>query len=266
MRISKNLERITRTPIALLPRSYGPIIATANKFLAGCLDLGDLCPEPEPIYEQEGSVAIINIKGVILPTCCEMEKMMGAVSLKEVRCAIKQAKDNKECSHVIFNINSPGGTVTGVAQTAKAMLDLAKSKTTSCFVDELCCSAGYWLAAQTGEILCSESAELGSIGVYLAFLTEEKGLIMSGITPEVIQAGKFKTLGISCKDLTTEQRNYLQAGVDKTYAAFQSAIAGRKLAEDTQQGETYDGLEAVSLSLADGIQEDLDELISAYQK
>lgn len=264
MNYARTIQKLNLRPLALMPEAYHTIMQTAEDIMRADIDLEDIFGKPEDMYQENGSVAIVSVSGVILPNCTKFERMLGAVSLKEVRAAIKQAKDS-DAKSVVVKFNTPGGSVTGVEQTAKALKDLAKSKPTTAYVEELCASAGYWLAAQCGEILCSESAELGSIGVYLAFLTMERGLVAGGITPEVIKAGKYKTLGIKVKDLTDEERAYLQAGVDETYGKFKGAVAGRGLDEDTMQGEVYDGLKAVELKLADGIQDDLNELIQALQ-
>jgi protease-4 len=126
-------------------------------------------------------------------------------------------------------------------------------------------SAAYWLGAQCKNILVSQSAVVGSIGVYIAFLTFEKHLALEGIEAEVIQAGKYKTLGINLKDLTQEEREYLQSHVDKTYSEFKAALGGRNLDDETMQGETYDGENALKLKLVDGIQDSFEDLITMLQ-
>jgi signal peptide peptidase SppA len=245
-----------------MPDAYKAIVDTAESIIKADVDFDELFEMPEALYQEQGSVAVITISGVILPSATKFEQLMGAVSLKDVRKAIKQAKDS-EATSVIVRFNSPGGVVTGLEQTARALKELSDAKPTTAYVEELCASAAYWLAAQCGEILVSESAEVGSIGVYLAFLTMERGLVMQGVTPEVIKAGKYKTLGIAVKDLSDEEREYLQAGVDETYEKFKSAVSVRGLDESTMQGEVYEGVKAVELKLADGIQDDYEELVKA---
>lgn len=262
MQYARTLQKLHMRPLALMPDAYKTIMDTAESIMQADADFDDLFELPGDLYQEQGKVGIITISGVILPSANKFEQLMGAVSLKEVRKAIKQAKES-DVSSVIVRFNSPGGVVTGLEQTARALADLTATKPTTAHVEELCASAAYWLAAQCSEILVSESAEVGSIGVYLAFLTMERGLVMQGVTPEVIKAGKYKTLGIAVKDLSDEEREYLQAGVDETYAKFKAAVAGRGLDDSTMQGEVFDGVKAVELKLADGIQEDFEELVIA---
>jgi protease-4 len=263
MKYASFLHKLNNQPVAILSEYHKATIESAKDLLAG--DFTDLFDDVIPVYEEKGNVSIINICGVILPSCSKFEKMLGATSCKEIRGAINQAKKSNATS-VIFNINSPGGVVQGIEETAKAINNLNKTKDTYTFCDELMASAGYWLGAQSKNVFVSESASVGSIGVYLSLLTFEKNLAMQGIEAEIIKAGKYKTLGIAAKDLTDEERNYLQEGVNDTYARFQKALSHRELPDEVMQGEVYDGKTAVKNNLADAILSDLDGLVSYLNK
>jgi signal peptide peptidase SppA len=259
MNYARTLQKLQSNPLALMPEAYRTILSSAEDMIRGDIDLEDIFGPQLPAFEQVGKVGIVNVSGVILPSATKFEQLLGAASLKDIRGAIKLAKNTESVEHVIVRFNTPGGSVVGLEQTAKALKAIGKP--TTAHVDELCASAGYWLAAQCDEILASESAQIGSIGVYMAFLTMERGLIAQGVTPEVIQAGKYKTLGIAIKDLTDEDRAYLQASIDETKVAFEAAVSSRKLSEDTMQGEVYEGEKALELNLIDGLQDDFEELI-----
>jgi len=263
MKYAKLLQTLNTKPVAILPEAHKYILETADNVIAGSCDFNDLFDDVLPVFEDKGKVAVINIQGVILPNCTKFEKLLGATSAKEIRQAIKQAK-NSQAETVIFYINSAGGAVQGIQETAKAIQDLKKTKTTIAYTDDLMCSAAYWLGAQCHNVFASESAEIGSIGVYLSILTLEKSLAMQGIEANVIQAGKYKTLGIACKDLTPEEISYLQEGVNSSYADFKAAVAHRGLEDETMQGESYDGINAVENKLVDGNLADLNDLINYY--
>ncbi len=264
MKYANLIQKLNSKPVAILQESHKYILETAENVLQSACDLTDLFDDVLPVYEERGNVAIINIQGIILPSCSKFEKMLGCCSCKDIRAAIKQAK-NSQAQNVILNINSAGGVVQGVEETAKAIQDLNQTKDTTTYCDELMASAAYWLGAQSKSVLCSESAMVGSIGVYLAILTMEKNLAMQGVEANIIQAGKYKTLGISCKDLTDEEKAYLQDGVNKTYKEFKAAVAHRNLADETMQGEVYDGDDAESLNLVDGNLNDFDGLVAFLQ-
>lgn len=264
MKYAKLINRLNNQAVAMLPEYHKAILESASEIIAGDFCMEDLFDDVPPMFEEKGNVAVININGIILPTCSKFEKMLGACSCKDIRAAIKQAKASK-ADNVIFNICSAGGVVQGIKETAKAIQDLNKTKDTVTYCDDLMASAAYWLGAQSKTVLCSESAEVGSIGVYLAIVTMEKCLAMQGIEANVIQAGKYKTLGIACKDLTDEEKAYLQEGVNATYEEFKASVASRGLDDSTMQGECYEGEQAVSLKLVDGIVNDMGDLVTLMQ-
>lgn len=221
----------------------------------------DLLDEVPATYNPLGDVTVINVSGILIPRASKFEKLLGYSGYKDIRDALKKAKADTS-STVVLHFDSPGGTVDGVKETAKLIKELSYTKDVVAYTEGLLCSAAYWLAAQCGGIFSSESAEIGSIGVYTAFLTYGRALENEGITAEVIQAGKFKTLGTALKDLTEEERAMLQASVDSTYQTFLNAVAHRNLDESITQGLTYDGVEAYANNLVDGHVSSVEELLS----
>lgn len=260
MKYANLIKKLNNQTVSILPDMHKAILENAESLVAGGFDITELFDDVKPVYEEFGNVAVINIEGVIYPTATKFEKLLGAVSCKEIRGAIKKAKASK-VQNVILNINSPGGVVQGVPETAQAIRDLGKIKETYAYCDDTMASAAYWLGAQANSILVSPSAIVGSIGVYLAILTMEKNLAMQGIEATVLKAGKYKTLGIACKDLTDEEKAYLQAGVDETYQQFKAAVSHRNLSEDAMQGEVYESEKAKALGLIDAFQDGVEDLI-----
>ena len=264
MKYASFLHKLTQKPVAMLPSYHKAILDSAEALVQGC-DLEDLFGEDDcEMYQTVGNVDIITISGVILPTACKFEKMLGAVSLKEVRAALKLAQ-RSPATTLILNINSPGGCSTGLEETAKAIQKVNAVKDTVAYTDGDMCSAAYWLGAQCKTVLSSESANVGSIGVYIALLTIQKSLEMQGITGELIKCGKWKALGIPMKDLTDEERAFLQAEVDDAYEDFKLAVASRGLLDEVMQGQSYEGEDAYTVNLTDGIQNDFDQLVAFLQ-
>ena len=263
MKYAQTIRKLQNQPVAILPDHHRAILETAHEVIAGEYDPKELF-EVEPVYQQVGGVAIINICGTILPTCSKLEKMLGAVSCKEIRVAVQRSQQDADIKAVIFNIESGGGVVQGVPETGEAIKALSAIKPTMTYTGECMASAAYWLGAQAGSIIASPSAMIGSIGVYLSVLTMEKSLALEGVEVTILRAGKYKTLGISAKDLTAEEKEDLQEGVDKTYADFVAAVSHRGLATETMQGEVYDAIEAANLKLIDGTQTDLADIVNHF--
>ena len=143
---------------------------------------------------------------------------------------------------------------------------LTEAKPVFAFTDSQMCSGAYWLASQCRSIIATPSADIGSIGVYCALVDESRALEMEGIKVNAVSAGGFKLAGAPFKPLTDDERAMFQAGVDKIYSRFTSAVTTKR-AVDIQavQAKVLDGEEAVAAHLADGLVNDLDQFLSLVQ-
>jgi protease-4 len=198
------------------------------------------------ICEQRGDVAIIHVSGVIDKAISDADMdCYGGLDLRDVDAAISLAEADPIISRVVFAFDTPGGSTTGVAETAQRIARLAMTKEVHAYTDSMCCSAGMWLASQADHIVATPSAIVGSIGVYIALLDESEALAMDGYKVELIKAGQFKAMGASFKPLSDDERALLRATVDQTYDAFRTAItAKRDVPQEAMEGQWYDGHQA----------------------
>ena len=116
-------------------------------------------------------------------------------------------------------------------------------------------SAAYWLAAPADAIVVGRTANVGSIGVYTVIADSSDYYKRMGIDVELIKAGRLKGIGVDGIGITDEGRAYLQARVDKVYQQFTGAVRANRtgVADETMQGQAFDGDDAVALNLADRI-------------
>jgi signal peptide peptidase SppA len=256
------IEKIYREPWAIKPTTHHAIQSSLAAALNGeqlPSDLEEM--EEEYEYSQEG-ISIIPISGIIGKHLSLVESSCGGVDVDSVSLALDAAVADSSSSILLY-IDSAGGTVTGVPELAHKIKEASKVKNVIAYTDSLCASAAYWLASQANAVYCSTSAEVGSIGVYMAMLDESKKLEEEGITVNTFSAGKYKLAGSSWKAMTEEERKMFQEDVDYWYALFtRDVLAGRKLDESTMQGQTFVGEKAVELNLVDGIVDSIDELLN----
>lgn len=261
------ISKVYRQPWAILQERFLAIERALESRLAGETAAAvatddDVDEKPEP--EKDGKTAIIPIHGIIGKHLSNFEMMCGGCSLDMVDQWLKVAT-GAETNRVILDIRSPGGTVTGVPETARRIAALADEKEVIAFSDSEMCSAAYWLASQAREIIVTESAAIGSIGVYMALLDKTRMLDDAGVKVNAISAGKYKLMGASFKPLTDEERTILQAEVDKCYEAFKESVTRTRAVEDhDMQGQLFDGAQAVEVHLADDMVESIDDVI--YRK
>jgi signal peptide peptidase SppA len=219
------------------------------------------------IYQRRGSVAVITIDGVIDKRLSDFDmECYGGVDLSDVDEALAYAATDARVSTVVLDIHSPGGSVVGVHETYTRIMQLAETKEIHAYVNAMACSAGYYLASAADYIAAAPSAIVGSIGVYMALLDASRWYENEGLKINVMQAGKWKTMGAEWKKLEDDEREKLQAGVIALHVQFKAAVNAKRpqVAADSMEGQWMTGEEGMELGLVDELTgATLDEYVSA---
>jgi signal peptide peptidase SppA len=167
----------------------------------------------------------------------------------------------------VFDVDSPGGTVTGVPELAAEIFAARGKKPIVAVANGMAASAAIWLATAADQVVCIPSGEVGSIGVYCAHQDVSAAMEKAGVSITFIKAGKFKTEGNPYEPANAEYFAYQQKGVDDTYQDFLAAVAkGRgvsveKVEADFGQGRMLSAKDALAAGLIDRIAT-LDEVVS----
>lgn len=180
-----------------------------------------------PSVTQGNGVAVIPIRGVIAHRMGSMDDTSGGTSCERISAMLAQVSSDASIGTVVFDIDSPGGTVTGVSELAGKMYE-TRGRGTQRFIAQvngLAASAAYWLAAQCDEIVSIPSGTAGSIGVFTAHEDLSAALEKEGVKVTLISAGKYKTAGNPLEPLSDEERAVLQARVDAAYGQFVADVA-----------------------------------------
>lgn len=110
------------------------------------------------------------------------------------------------------------------------------------YADGLVCSAAYWIASQASAIYAMPSAEVGSIGAYMAIMDYTRAAEMEGIRVEMFRSGKHKGMGYPGTSLRDDQREMLQAQVMDIAAKFKAAVRsgrGKPIDDECMQGQSF---------------------------
>jgi signal peptide peptidase SppA len=209
-----------------------------------------------------GSVGVIPIVGIISHRLSLMSDMSGpgvGASIQRLSAQFSQALDDVNCKSIVFDVDSPGGSVDGVMELASFVYSARSYKNVFAVVNSMACSAAYWLASAASKVIISPSGQCGSIGVYMTHQDESEALAKDGIKITLIKAGKYKTEGNSAEPLSDEARAAFQSKVDSYYGMFVQAVAkNRKTAESAVrsgygQGRSVLAGDAVKQDLADRV-------------
>jgi len=162
-------------------KSYLAKIESVDADKIKAFDLGSVL-EKKDIMEISDGKAFININGVLSNEPASfIEKMFGIQKTEyvDIRNSIAKAEADKDVKEIVFNFNTPGGSVDGVDETWQAIMDCEK-KTTAINCG-LMASAGYYLASGCEKIYSkSDANETGSIGVVVEYVDSTKAMNDAG--------------------------------------------------------------------------------------
>ena len=216
-----------------------------------------------------GPVGVVRIRGIIQPRPTFFSLMFGGGGggLVGLRRELQALVDNEAISTIVLDIDSPGGSVALVAETADFIAEVAAVKTVIAVSNVGMASAAYWLGSQATELVVTPSGRVGSIGTVLCHYDFSQANEKQGVVRTYIHAGKYKVEGNADEPLDGEAEAELQRGVDDYQALFTAAVArGRGVSEATVdeefgQGRMFTAQRAVDAGLADRVAS-LDEVLA----
>lgn len=211
--------------------------------------------------KQVSDTVIIPVHGVIVPHASDLGMSECGCPLDDLNLAIDTAEQDTNIKTVIYDFDTPGGTVTGIPETGRKMRNSRKQ--TIGYNGSQCCSGGLWLAAQCQRFYATQSSRTGSVGVYTMCLDLTGAMKQDGIKVNAIHAGKYKLMGAPWKVMTQEEKDILQGRVNKIFSQFCEAMESYRVVNDENFGSglTFDGEESAALGFTDGCVESLDDIL-----
>ena len=218
--------------------------------------------------KRTGVTAVIPIYGVIMPHASIMDQMSGASSLDQIRGDFRDAMADEDVARIVFDIDSPGGSVEGVEEFADEVRSQRGVKPITAVANYLMASAAYWIGSQADEVIASPSSMVGSIGVYAIHQDMSGAYELLGVRPTLIKAGKFKAEGIDFEPLGEEARAHFQESVDDSYDAFIAGVSkGRGVTGATVRNGYGEGRALTAKrAKAAGLVDRVDTLDGAFAK
>ena len=201
---------------------------------------------------KEDKIVIIPIQGTISNMGSDLPFSSSQITSESIINSIKKAQENNNIKAVIFEINSPGGTVLASKEIADAVKKLNKPKVA--LIRDVGASGAYWIASSADKIIADPLSITGSVGVISSYLELSDLLNRYGINYERLVVGKYKDIGTPYKDLTEEERNLLQNKINKIDKFFLNEVKINRNLRDTKKietGEFFLGSEAKEIGLID---------------
>lgn len=235
---------------------YDPALALCEEHLARFAVMAARAGDAEPT--RQGRVAVLPISGPLLPR--GGQSFFGSWrGMDSIRGQLATLADDDDVSAIVLDIDSPGGTVAGTAETAAAVRAAAAKKKVIAVANPLAASAAYWIGSQASEFVAAPGADLGSIGVLAMHTDISKALADAGVAVNVIRSAKYKGEGMPFSPLSDDTRAFMQSKVDDAHSDFvRDVAAGRGVTqtavrENFGEGRVVNATSAVKRGMADRI-------------
>jgi len=267
------VRRVYETPWAILPEKLEEITELIDLRAAG----ETFTPEEIAARigrgggggsaESTGQVAVLNLFGVIAQRMNAMEEISGGTSTEMFGKAFDEAVANENISAIVINVDSPGGTVTGVPELAAKIYAARGSKRIIAVANSLMASAAYWVASAADEIVGQPSSYSGSLGVLTVHTDRTEADAQDGIKHTVIRSSAHKAERNPYEPLSEEALKHTQERVNKIHADFIGAVATHRGASvetvqrDYGQGRVLLADEALAVGMIDRV-ETLEQVLS----
>jgi signal peptide peptidase SppA len=261
-------------PWAILPAVHAEFGMLYRNYVTGNLPLaaipaaleksGEACHGINYQADHASGIALVSMSGAIVKRAPDTLCGPPTIDLTAFDALLDDIAADSLISTLILDLNSPGGMMIGLQETAGRLRELsAQGIRTIAYTDYQMCSAAYYLAAACDEIYCAPTAIIGSIGVYCAGLDDSRAWEMEGMELILAKSGNLKAMGHPGKAWSAEERQWLQTMADSSGAEFRNWVTSRRGAvpEEAMQGQYYFAQYAAP-ALLDGLYRDIPALLA----
>lgn len=177
------------------------------------------------------------------------------VSADEIVDQIERADEDRGAQALLLRVNTPGGEIVPSDDIRRAAVEF--DGPVLAYTDDICASGGYWIASGCDEIWAHRASLVGSIGVIGSRPNVSELADELGVSYERFAAGKYKDAGTPLKELSNDDRAYLQGIIDDFYDDFVERVAeGRALDPEAirdTEARVYLGSNAGEVGLVDEV-------------
>lgn len=222
---------------------------------AYAISTSDDAYDSERPYKVINGIALYDIKGKMLSSGNWITQFLGIPTYDEIANTLAQMAEDEEVEQVLVHMDTPGGNVAGISDVSDAWRRLNAVKPITVHTPGILASAGIWIASNSSKIYASETADVGSIGVIIQHLSYQEALKKEGIDVTQIKSAPMKHIGSPAKNLTTEDKEYLQKKVDESDALFKKQLYTTRpqILTEAFSGATFSASESQRLGLIDGV-------------
>lgn len=247
-RASAHARWLSADSIALRPDAAAQL-AAGPVLLAGWMDEDDG-------YEIVGGVAVVPIVGALMDRA--MWRWWDGYDAIQKR--VEAAHADPAVRAVMLDLDSPGGMVAGLLDCMRALraAKAGSKKRMTAWVGSGAYSAAYGLASTCDEIVMSDTAGVGSVGVIASLMSRVDQLAKDGIDVRIASSGVEKTDGHPAVPISDGAVGRLRARVGELAGMFFAEVGAGRSALTSEALTALDGgvrygRAAIAAGLADRI-------------
>lgn len=212
-------------------------------------------------------IVVIPVRGVISSS---VPGRSGTSMVEEIKIQLRQAANDPKVKAIVLAVDSPGGEVTAsdiLYNAVRRVRDQSK-KPVVVSMGSMATSGGYYTACGGSFLMANPTTFTGSIGVIIQSFRYDALLNKIGLAPVTFKSGAFKDMLSGTREMTPEEKAYIQNLVMETYGIFLGVVARErhldeaKLKAGIADGRVVSGNDALKEKLIDG----LGEIEDAYDK
>lgn len=191
--------------------------------------------------DSDSKIAVIYLRGLISSA---EPGTLGQTMVDDLKIQFEQAANDEKVKAIVLYVDSPGGEVTAsdsIYNAVKKVRDGHK-KPIVVYMGALAASGGYYVSCGGNWIMANETTLTGSIGVIMSSFKYNELFNKVGLETITFKSGQFKDMMSGSRDMTQEEKDYVQKMVMDTYGKFVGIVAReRKLNEDDLRHGLADG-------------------------
>lgn len=174
---------------------------------------------------------------------------------RELDALVKDSRVNR----IVMPVDSPGGTVPLVPETAAAVRAASRIKPVIAAVSPMSASAALWISSQASQVVIQPSGSMGSLGVYSQHVDITEQLKQDGVTVTTFALPAEKTEMSPYVKLTDDAKQFEMDEIRRLYAEFVDEVAAgrRKTPSHVRAnfggGRMLDSRTAQSVGMADAV-------------
>lgn len=221
-------------------------------------------PVEKPYVTQSGT-GVITVRGAMGLGLSKFERLTGGVDMEDITNQIDDMLANPAVRRIAFNVSSPGGTVLGTPELADKVAGIPLP--TMAYTKDLMASGAVYAFSQADQVVASNSAYYGSIGVIMVDESYAAYYEQIGLKMEIFRAGKYKAANVAGEGYTDEMRAEEQARIDAMHEQFKQVVLRKRsmASRADMEGQVFTGEEAAAKNLITGLATSFASALASFE-